>query len=57
MLTWTFSLPLNMPLESINNILPNFVNSMPIVLAITLCAGAVMGMIGAVISLKTINIP
>jgi hypothetical protein len=57
MLTWTFSLPLNMPLESINNILPNFVNSMPIVLAITLGAGAVMGMIGAIISSKTINIP
>src|SRR5919112_1177290 len=57
MLTWTFSLPLNMPLESINNILPNFVNSLPIVLAITLGAGAVMGMIGAIISSKTINIP
>src|SRR5215217_1337092 len=57
MLTWTFSLPLNMPLESINNILPNFVNSMPIVLAIPLGAGAVMGMIGAIISSKTINIP
>ncbi len=57
MLTWTFSLPLNMPLESINNILPNFVNSLPIVLAITLGAGAVMGMIGAIISFKTINIP
>jgi hypothetical protein len=57
MLTWTFSLPLNMPLESINNILTNFVNSMPIVLAITLGAGAVMGMIGAIISFKTINIP
>src|SRR5215213_3750747 len=57
MLTWTFSLPLNMPLESINNILPNFVNSMPIVLAITLGTGAVMGMIGAIISSKTINIP
>ena len=57
MLTWTFSLPLNMPLESINNILPNFVNSMPTLLAITLGAGAVMGMIGAIISFKTINIP
>lgn len=57
MLTWTFSLPLNMPLESINNILPNFVNSMPTLLTITLGAGAVMGMIGAIISFKTINIP
>ena len=57
MLTWTFSLPLNMPLESINNILPNFVNSLPIVLTITLGAGAIMGMIGAIISFKTINIP
>jgi hypothetical protein len=46
-----------MPLESINNILPNFVNSLPIVLAITLGAGAVMGVIGAIISFKTINIP
>jgi hypothetical protein len=53
MLTWTFSLPLNMPLDSINNILPNFVNSMPTVLAITL----VIGMIGAIISFKIINVP
>src|ERR687891_934692 len=52
MLTWTFSLPLNMPLESINNILPNFVNSMPTLLTITLVPGAIMGMIGAIISFK-----
>jgi hypothetical protein len=57
MLTWTFSLPLNMPLESINNILPNFVNSMPTVLAITLVPGAIMGMIGAIISFRIINVP
>ena len=57
MLTWTFSLPLNMPLESINNILPNFVNSMPTVLAITLVPSAIMGMIGAIISFKIINVP
>jgi hypothetical protein len=57
MLTWTFSLPLNMPLDSINNILPNFVNSMPTVLAITLVPGAIMGMIGAIISFKIINVP
>jgi hypothetical protein len=57
MLTWTFSLPLKMPLESISNILPNFVNSMPTVLAITLVAGAVMGMIGAIIFFKIINVP
>jgi hypothetical protein len=57
MLTWTFSLSLNMPLQSINNILPNFVNSMPTVLAITLVPGAVMGMIGAIISFKIINVP
>jgi hypothetical protein len=57
MLTWTFSLLLNMPLESINNILPNFVNSMPAVLAITLVPGAIIGMIGAVISFKIINVP
>jgi hypothetical protein len=57
MLTWTFSLPLNMPLDSINNILPNFVNSMPTILAITLVPGAIMGMIGAIISFKIINVP
>src|SRR5919107_1475223 len=57
MLTWTFSLPLNMPLESINNILPNFVNSMPTVLAITLVPGAIMGIIGAIISFRIINVP
>src|SRR5918996_1061413 len=57
MLTWTFSLPLNMPLESINNILPNFVNSIPTVLAITLVPGAIMGMIGAIISFRIINVP
>lgn len=57
MLTWTFSLPLNMPLDSINNILPNFVNSLPTVLAITLVPGAIMGMIGAIISFKIINVP
>jgi hypothetical protein len=57
MLTWTFSLLLNIPLESINNILPNFVNSMPAVLAITLVPGAIIGMIGAVISFKIINVP
>jgi len=57
MLTWTFSLPLHMPLQSINNILPNFVNSMPTVLAITLVPGAIMGMIGAILSFKIINSP
>ena len=57
MLTWTFSLPLNMPLESINNILPNFINSIPTVLAITLVPGAIMGMIGAIISFRIINVP
>ena len=57
MLTWTFSLPLNMPLESINNILPNFVNSIPTALAITLVPGAIMGMIGAIISFRIINVP
>ena len=57
MLTWTFSLPLNMPLDSINNILPNFVNSIPTVLTITLVPGAIMGMIGSIISFKIINVP
>jgi hypothetical protein len=57
MLTWTFSLSLNMPLQSINNILPNFVNSIPTVLAITLVPSAIMGMIGAIIFFKIINSP
>ena len=57
MLTWTLALSLNMPLHSINDILPDFVNSIPTVLAITLVPGAVMGIIGAVISFKIKPIP
>jgi hypothetical protein len=53
MLVWIFAEPLIVtPFDSMTEILPNFLSTLPTLLAFTLGAGAVMGILGGLISLK-----
>lgn len=56
MLIWTFAEPLVVtPFDSMTQVLPNFLNTLSVVLTFTLGAGAVMGILGAWISPKITN--
>jgi hypothetical protein len=54
-LVWTLAQPLssNAPFQSMNDILPNFLDTLAIVLGVTMVPGAVLGIAGALISSKT----
>ena len=54
-LVWTLAQPLsgNAPFQSMYDILPKFLDTLPIVLGVTMVPGAVMGIAGALISSKT----
>jgi uncharacterized membrane protein (DUF106 family) len=49
MITWTFGNALDANLESINGVLPTFLNTIVPLSIITLVAGSIMGLIGSLI--------
>ncbi|MGD1838563.1 MAG: hypothetical protein ACPKPY_10970 [Nitrososphaeraceae archaeon] len=55
MLTWTFGSVLNTYLVSINGVLPTFINTLPIVSLITICIGALLGLLGGLLYIKKIQ--
>ena len=55
MLTWTFGSVLNTYLVSINGVLPTFINTLPIVSIITICIGALLGLLGGLLYIKKIQ--
>jgi hypothetical protein len=57
MLPITFAEPLSYTFHSMNDILVNFVKTLPLVLVFTAIPGMAMGIIGAVISIKKIKVP
>jgi hypothetical protein len=57
MLPITFAEPLSYTFHSMNDILVNFVKTLPLVLVFTAIPGMAMGIMGAVISIKKIKVP
>lgn len=57
MLPITFAEPLSYTFHSMNDILVNFVKTLPSVLVFTIVPGMAMGVIGAFISIKKIRVP
>ena len=57
MLTMTFAEPLSYTFHSMNDILVNFVRTLPLVLVFTAAPGVAMGITGAIISVKKIKVP
>jgi hypothetical protein len=57
MLPITFAEPLSYTFHSMNDILVNFVKTLPLVLVFTTIPGMAMGIIGAFVSIKKIRIP
>jgi hypothetical protein len=57
MLPMTFAEPLSYTFHSMNDILVNFVRTLPLVLVFTAIPGVAMGITGAVISTKKIKVP
>jgi hypothetical protein len=57
MLPITFAEPLSYTFHSMNDILVNFVKTLPLVLAFTAIPGMAMGVTGAFISIKKIKVP
>jgi hypothetical protein len=53
----TFAEPLSYTFHSMNDILVNFVSTLPLVLAFTTVPAVSMGIIGAIISIKKIKVP
>ena len=57
MLPITFAEPLSYTFHSMNDILVNFVKTLPLVLVFTAIPGMAMGVTGAFISIKKIKVP
>jgi hypothetical protein len=57
MLPMTFAEPLSYTFHSMNDILVNFVRTLPLVLVFTAVPGVAMGIVGAIISTKKIKVP
>jgi hypothetical protein len=57
MLPITFAEPLSYTFHSMNDILVNFVRTLPLVLVFTAAPGVAMGTTGAIISVKKIKVP
>jgi hypothetical protein len=63
MLTWTFAIPLDMPIanqqgiQAVANLTSNFLSTLPLILSITLVPAALMGLLGALFISKKIAIP
>jgi hypothetical protein len=60
MLTWAFAIPLDMPIanqqgmQAVANLTSNFLNTLPVILSITLVPAALIGLLGALIVSKKI---
>jgi hypothetical protein len=57
MLPITFAEPLSYTFRSMNDILINFVRTLPLILLFTAVPGVAMGITGAIISAKKIKVP
>jgi hypothetical protein len=57
MLPITFAEPLSYTFHSMNDILTNFIRTLPLVLVFTAVPGVAMGITGAIISMKKIKVP
>src|SRR5919198_6086620 len=57
MLPITFAEPLSYTFQSMNDILVNFVRTLPLVIVMTAVPGVAMGITGAIISTKKIKVP
>lgn len=57
MLPITFAEPLSYTFQSMNDILVNFVRTLPLVVVLTAVPGVAMGITGAIISTKKIKVP
>ncbi|MBV9175717.1 MAG: hypothetical protein JO297_01620, partial [Nitrososphaeraceae archaeon] len=57
MLPITFAEPLSYTFHSMNDIMVNFVKTLPLLLVLTTVPGMAMGIIGAFVSIKKIRVP